>query len=150
MQFLILWFSRLSHIALYTYYNPLFRKFLAYHFVLRWAICGQWPSCYKCMIIEVFLLKTLPKYDLIKSTKCLSKIKLAFNLYTAEYIVVCLNCRLLHFNFLSIYLKFGKHISWLANSLEPDQTPSYSASGLVPSYSVSGLVPSCFAKAWQS
>ena len=28
-------------------------------------------------------------------------------------------CHLLHFKFLSIYLKFGIHIGWVANSLEP-------------------------------
>ena len=33
-----------------------------------------------------------------------------FNPYTAEKIGVCLNCCLLHFKFLSIYLKFGRHI----------------------------------------
>ena len=36
-----------------------------------------------------------------------------------------MNCRLLHFKFLSIYLKFGIHIGWVANSVEPDQTPSW-------------------------
>ena len=43
------------------------------------------------------------------------------------------NCRLLHIKVISICSKLGRHIDIVANSLEPDQTPSYSASGLVPS-----------------
>ena len=40
------------------------------------------------------------------------------NKLLSSWIVVC---RLRHFKFLSIYLKFGRHIDWVANSLEPDQ-----------------------------
>ena len=71
----------------------------------------------------VFLMFKLHRHDW-------HLLKILFNLfvlnpYTVELIVVCLNCRLLHINFLSIHIKFGRHIGWVANSLDPDQTPSY-------------------------
>jgi len=88
-------------------------------FTARQASCsvpGETPSC---VLLGSKLFDTqLTKTYLLPATK----------------ICVCTNSRLLHVKASHIRLIVGRNVDWVSNSLEPDETLSYSGSRPGPSY----------------
>ena len=103
---LFFFFREIFHKIIYLYFNY-YQKYWFKIFSL-WTFKNE---------IYSLLYTTLVKISSRTDKQILTFTLL--NKLSSAWIVVCLNCRLLHFKFLSIYLKFGRHIGWVANSLEP-------------------------------